>query len=103
VGAKKARMRIVAANGLLVLVPSALFLGAKANRGELDGAFHVVQVLELAVGAVNLALMGRNMWDGLRMTGRLRTRPSSLKEASRAPPGAGDRCPDGSPAAGPTE
>jgi hypothetical protein len=32
----------------------------------------VVQVIELLAGAANLTLMGLNMRDGLRMSGRLR-------------------------------
>lgn len=70
--AKKRRMPIIAANGLLVLVPSALFLAWKARTGVFDATFYAVQVLELCSGAVNLALLGQNMRDGLRMTGRLR-------------------------------
>ena len=62
---KKKRMRIIAANGLLVMIPSALFLNAKAASGEFDVAFYAVQLVELVVGAVQLTLMGRNFRDGL--------------------------------------
>lgn len=72
VGAKAARMRLIAGNGVLVLVPSALFLAWKAGQGQLDAVFYAVQALELAAGAVNVTLLARNMRDGLRMTGRLR-------------------------------
>jgi len=63
-------MRWVAANGLLLLVPAALYLERKARMGEMDGAFLAVQALELGVGAVNLALMALNARDGLRLAGR---------------------------------
>lgn len=71
VGAKRRRMPIIAANGLLILIPAALFLAARARAGEFDTAFYGVQLVELAAGAVNIALLGLNMRDGLRMKGRL--------------------------------
>jgi len=70
-GVKRRRMPLIAANGLIVLMPAALFLAAKARAGDLDVAFYTVQVVELIAGAVNIALLGLNMRDGLRMTGRL--------------------------------
>ena len=72
---KLKRMPVIAGNGLLILVPSALFLASKASAGEFDAAFYGVQAIELVAGAANLALLGLNMRDGLRMTGRLRGRP----------------------------
>jgi hypothetical protein len=76
VGAKIKRMPVIAANGILILIPSALFLAVKANAGEFDGSFYAVQALELVAGAVNIALLGMNMRDGLRMKGRIRRRPA---------------------------
>ena len=72
---KLKRMPVIAGNGLLILVPSALFLASKASAGEFDAAFYGVQAIELVAGAANLALLGLNMRDGLRMTGRWRGRP----------------------------
>ena len=72
---KLKRMPVIAGNGLLILVPSALFLAWKASAGEFDAAFYGVQAIELVAGAANLVLLGLNMRDGLRMTGRLRGRP----------------------------
>ena len=69
--AKKKRMPIIALNGLLVLLPSAFFLASKASAGEFDKMFYTVQAIELVAGALNLTLMGLNMRDGLRMTGRI--------------------------------
>ncbi|MCX2723478.1 hypothetical protein ON753_14035 [Roseibium sp. DSM 29163] len=77
VGAKRRRMPVIAANGIVVLIPSALFLAAKAQAGEFDGSFYAVQAAELVAGTVNLSLMGLNIRDGLRMTaGRRRRVPS---------------------------
>jgi len=64
-------MPIIAANGVLVLIPSALFLAWKAGAGAFDTAFYAVQAVELIAGAVNVTLLSLNMRDGLRMTRRL--------------------------------
>jgi len=72
VGAKIKRMPLIAANGILVLIPSALFLASKAAAAEFDTGFYAVQALELAAGAVNISLLGLNMRDGLKMKGWLR-------------------------------
>jgi hypothetical protein len=74
VGAKMKRMRVIAANGVLVLVPSALFLAHRAAAGAFDGTFYGVQAIELIAGAANIMLLGLNMRDGLKMKGRLRRR-----------------------------
>ena len=74
VGAKIKRMPIAAANGILILIPSALLLASKAKAGEFDTLFYTVQALELAAGAVNITLLGLSMRDGLKMKGRLRRR-----------------------------
>jgi hypothetical protein len=67
VEAKRKRMPFIAANGVLILIPSALYLAAKAQAGEFDGAFYAVQAVELVAGAVNMTLLGLNMRDGLRL------------------------------------
>lgn len=72
--AKLRRMRLIAANGILVLVPSALFLASRAAAGAFGPGFIAVQAIELAAGATNIVLLSLNLRDGLRMTGRLRTR-----------------------------
>ena len=76
VGAKFKRMPFIAANGLLILIPSALYLASKARVGEFDGGFYAVQALELVAGATNIALLGLNMRDGLKLKGWLRERPA---------------------------
>jgi len=76
IGTKIRRMPLIAANGVLVLIPAALFLASKARAAEFDTGFYAVQALELAAGAANIALLGLNMRDGLKMKGRLRRRPA---------------------------
>ncbi|HVM78166.1 MAG TPA: hypothetical protein VMU06_04065 [Stellaceae bacterium] len=76
VGAKLKRMPLIAANGILILIPSALFLASKAWAAEFDTSFYAVQALELIAGATNITLLGLNIRDGLKMKGRLRRRPA---------------------------
>ncbi|WP_256077927.1 hypothetical protein [Massilia sp. YIM B04103] len=67
---KRRRMPIIGLNGLLVLVPAALYLSAKAQAGEFDAGFYRVQAVEIIAGALNLFLMGLNIRDGRRMSRR---------------------------------
>jgi hypothetical protein len=69
---KRLRMPFIAGNGVLILIPSALYLAWLASRGEFAGAFYAVQAVELVAGAVNLVLMALNIRDGLRVAGRLK-------------------------------
>ena len=73
IGAKRKRMPIIAANGVLVLVPSAFFLAARARAGAFGLDFYLVQAIELIAGAVNLRLLWLNLRDGRRMTAARRT------------------------------
>jgi hypothetical protein len=73
-GAKARRMPIIAANGILVLAPAAFLLAAKARAGEFDAVFYAVQLLEIIAGATNLMLIGMNIRDGLRLSGRVHKR-----------------------------
>ncbi|CAM4458239.1 MAG: hypothetical protein LEGION0403_FIIPPAGN_02788 [Legionella sp.] len=68
IGKKLKRMPFIAANGILVLIPSALFLASKASSGEFDTSFYIVQAIELIAGATNLILLGLNIRDGLKLT-----------------------------------
>ena len=68
--AKKRRMPIIAANGLLVLTPSALALAWLASQNALGVTFAVIQSVELIAGAVNLTLMALSIRDGFRITPR---------------------------------
>ncbi|MBI5131145.1 MAG: hypothetical protein HZA66_17020 [Rhodopseudomonas palustris] len=68
---KRKRMPLIALNGLVVLVPCAVFLQQRASAGLFDQTFTVVQAVELLAGAVNLALLGLNIRDGFRLTRRM--------------------------------
>ena len=68
IDAKKTRMPLIALNGLLILVPSAVFLWWKAERGDFDTWFVVVQASELIAGAVNITLISLNVRDGIRLS-----------------------------------
>jgi hypothetical protein len=68
--AKRKRMPLIAFNGIVILVPCAFFLQQRASAGLFDQTFTVVQALELAAGAVNLALLGLNIRDGFKLTRR---------------------------------
>ncbi len=70
--AKRRRMPVIALNGVLVLVPAASFLAFRATEGAFDAWFLAVQAAELVAGALNLALMGRNIRDGMILSGRMR-------------------------------
>lgn len=75
---KKRRMRIIAANGLLVLLPCAFTLATMANAGRFDAWFQAIQGVELIAGALNIALLGLNMRDGLRLGRHSRGNHGSL-------------------------
>jgi len=79
---KRKRMPFIAANGLLVLVPCAIFLSEWASAGAFDSRFYVVQALELLAGATNVTLLALNVRDGLRLAGRLRVPvPSEVRRS----------------------
>lgn len=68
---KKKRAIVITLNGIFVLVPAALFLAVQARSGQFDLLFYAVQGVELLAGALNITLLGLNIVDGARMTGRL--------------------------------
>ncbi len=65
--AKRRRMPIIGVNGMLVLIPAAIFLSTKAQAGEFDAWFYAIQGVELLAGATNIFLMGLNIRDGRQM------------------------------------
>lgn len=71
IAAKRRRMPVIALNGLLVLVPCAIFLQARAAAGDFGTGFAIVQGIELLAGAVNLVLIGLSLRDGLVLTRRI--------------------------------
>lgn len=73
ISAKKLRMKIIAANGIIVLLPSAIFLAQWADAGLFDIRFYTVQALEIFIGATNIGLLSLNMKDGIALA-RMRTK-----------------------------
>lgn len=65
-------MPFIDANGLLVLLPAAIYLNQWAAAVTFDTKIYVVQGVELLAGAINIALMSMNMRDGFKMTGKLK-------------------------------
>ncbi|WP_433665864.1 hypothetical protein ACQP06_18915 [Nocardia sp. CA-136227] len=84
--AKRRRMPIIAANGLLILVPCAITLAILAGRSQFTLAFYCIQALELLAGATNIALMSLNIRDGLRLTARRDERSAAAGERTAASP-----------------
>ncbi len=67
IGKKKKRMPFIAINGLLILVPAAIYLQYLASIGQFDAVFYVIQTVELLAGLTNVILMSLNIRDGLQM------------------------------------
>lgn len=78
---KRRRMRWIAANGLLVLMPAALVLFGLARAGSFGAPFVLVQGIELLAGTVNVVLIGLNIRDGLHLSGRGRRWRAARGEA----------------------
>ncbi len=70
IGTKQKRMKIIAFNGILFLVPSALILLPLAMQGQGGLLYWIIQAIELLAGATNITLLGLNMRDGLRLSRR---------------------------------
>jgi len=66
-GVKLRRMKIIAGNGVLCLMPCAISLAVMAHNGRFDAVFVVVQGIELLAGAINIYLIGCNIRDGMRL------------------------------------
>lgn len=71
VARKLRRMAMVAAIGIAILAPAAIVIYWKARAGQFDTTFTALQAAEIVFGFVNLTLIGLNLRDGLRLTGRL--------------------------------
>ena len=63
-------MKIIAANGILILLPSAIFLAMRAQASQFDTIFYAIQGLELIAGATNITLLSQNMKDGMALRAR---------------------------------
>lgn len=71
---KANRMKIVAVNGLVILIPAALWLDRAANANAFGTSFYAVQAVEIVAGLLNATLLVLNMRDGLTMTRKKRLR-----------------------------
>ena len=79
---KQRRTLAVALTGAFVLLPAALWLRHLALAGSFGPQFYLVQGIELLAGASNLTLMGLNIYDGMKLSGRInRIRRKSSVEA----------------------
>lgn len=65
---KRKRMKIIAANGLLILLPLAILLYLRASAGLFNSFFYTMQALEVLAGSTQLALLAENFRDGRKMT-----------------------------------
>jgi hypothetical protein len=92
---KQVRMKVMAANGAGILVPSAVVLWWLASQPILTTAFYWLQAVELTAGAVNLTLLALNLRDGRR----LRRRRTADGAAGAAGPSKGRHAHRGAPAA----
>ena len=68
IASKKKRMPFIALNGLIILLPSAVYLQHLASIGQFDGVFYTVQTVELLAGFSNICLMLLNVRDGRQIT-----------------------------------
>jgi Na+-transporting NADH:ubiquinone oxidoreductase subunit NqrD len=64
---KRGRMPFLAANGLLVLVPAALYLNHLAAERSFGSVFYLIQGVELLAGAVNVRWLMANVFLGRRL------------------------------------
>lgn len=64
---KKKRMPIIAFNGVVILIPCAIYLNILASNGTFNSIFYSVQVLELLAGATNITLMFLNIRDSKKI------------------------------------
>ncbi|WP_076407521.1 hypothetical protein [Shewanella sp. UCD-KL12] len=67
---KMLRMKLAAANGLLILLPAAIVLNNWAQAGQFDTYFYLLQAIELTAGACNLYLLGQNALAGRKLSKR---------------------------------
>ena len=67
---KKKRMAIVAVNGIIILLPSAIYLNYAASLEKFTHFFYGIQSFELLFGFINMSLLVLNIRDGLRLRKR---------------------------------
>ncbi|NVK18323.1 MAG: hypothetical protein HWE30_06500 [Methylocystaceae bacterium] len=68
---KRKKMPIIALNGLIILVPSAVILQQMAVSGKFGTLYLIIQSIELIAGALNIILLGIAFRQGLKFTKRI--------------------------------
>ena len=69
---KLGRLKIIAFNGIFILIPCAFYLESSAVSKILNEWFYIIQILELIAGAVNIYLLGLNIRDGVKLSEKFR-------------------------------
>ncbi|BBB90952.1 MAG TPA: hypothetical protein PKA28_18460 [Methylomusa anaerophila] len=64
VGAKAKRMKWIALNAIIFLIPLAVTLNYLAQNNQLNISFYSLQALEIICGSVNILLFGKMYTDG---------------------------------------
>ncbi|MBK7057593.1 MAG: hypothetical protein KBF99_07955 [Leptospiraceae bacterium] len=62
---KQSRMKFIAANGILILLPSAYILLYLSKIQPVTNLFWILQTLEISSGLINLTLLILNAKDGI--------------------------------------
>lgn len=70
IATKQKRMKIIAFNGVVILVPASIALVPLAMQGQGGPFYWAIEIAELAAGATNVTLLGLNMRDGIRLSRR---------------------------------
>ncbi len=66
---KQKRMLFIAINGVCILLPAAIFLNHQANLGHFSINFYIVQLLEIIFGILQIILLSKNFYAGLKLRG----------------------------------
>jgi hypothetical protein len=82
VARKLRRMKMIAATGILVLVPCAITLNQLAGARSLGLGFAIVQLAELLAGTANLTLLTLNLRDGLALGAKRRARSRAVRSVA---------------------
>lgn len=74
---KTKRMKFIAANGLLILAPSAVGLWWMASSGLFNPWFYGLQAVEVIAGATNITLLSLQMKDGIQLSRKKKSTPAA--------------------------
>ncbi len=70
---KRKSMPIVVLICIFVLLPTTIFLDMWASNESFGTKFYILQIIEIVAGGITLLILGFNIRDGLRLSGRLRS------------------------------